>query len=399
VPGFRWWFTSQVLSSSGLFTQNIAAAWLILQQTGNGLNLALLTCASFAPVFLVGSFGGQLVDRFDHHGLLIVTQTSLLLLSATLAALAFAGHAGLTAILLISAITGTVNAVDNPARQVYVIDLVGRDLLASAISMFEVVLNTSRVLGPAIGGVILTIAGPAPCFAVNALSFVAPIIVLLRHRPHSHTTLDRPRGRQRGAVREGLRYVRSVPEIRACVAIAAASGLIFNGVVFYPLLATDAFHLDGGGYGALVAAFGAGALPGALLAARSKDRPSGRVVVVLAASTTCSMAMTAFAPDLAVGIAGLVLSGFASIWYIATANTLVQLRAAAQLRGRVMGVWVMALPGANPATSVLAAVLAGLAGIRFAYFTAGVVLLAVALSGGRALWPISGRAAQASGAD
>ena len=103
-------------------------------------------------------------------------------------------------------------------------------------------------------------------------------------------------------------------------------------------------------------------------------------------------------PDLVVGLVGLVLSGFASIWYITTANTLVQLRAAAQLRGRVMGVWVMALPGANPLTSVLAAVLAGLAGIRFAYFAAGVVLLAVALSGGRALWPISGRAAQASGA-
>ena len=298
MPSFRWWFTSQVLSSSGLFTQNVAAAWLILQQTGNGLDLALLTCASFIPVFLVGPWGGELVDRFDHRGLLIVTQTSLLLLSATLAALAFTGHAGLTAILLISAITGTVNAVDNPARQVYVVDLVGRGLLASAISLFEVVLNTSRVLGPAIGGVILTAAGPAPCFAVNALSYIAPIIVLLRHRPHSHTTLDRPMRRQRGAVREGLRYVKSVPEIRACVAIAAASGLIVNGVVFYPMLATDAFHLDGGGYAALVAAFGAGALPGALLAARSKGRPSGRVVVVLAASTTCSMAITAFAPTL-----------------------------------------------------------------------------------------------------
>jgi MFS family permease len=396
VPSFRWWFTSQVLSSSGLFTQNVAAAWLILQQTGNGLDLALLTCASFMPVFLFGSWGGQLVDRFDHRRLLIITQASLLLLSATLAALAFTGHAGLTGILLISAITGTVNAVDNPARQVYVVDLVGRDLLTSAISLFEVVLNTSRVLGPAIGGVILTTAGPAPCFAVNALSFIAPIIVLLRHRPHSHTTLDRPMGRQRGAVREGLRYVKSVPEIRACVAIAAASGLIVNGVVFYPLLATDAFHLDGGGYAALVAAFGAGALPGALLAARSKGRPSGRAVVVLAASTTCSMAITAFAPDLVVGLVGLVLSGFASIWYIATANTLVQLRAAVQLRGRVMGVWVMALPGANPLTSVLAAVLVGLAGIRFAYFAAGVVLLAVALSGRHALWPITGRAAQAS---
>jgi len=393
VPGFRWWFTSQVLSSSGLFTQNVAAAWLILQQTGNGLNLAYLTCATFAPVFLAGSWGGQLADRFDHRRLLIATQASLLALSATLAVLAFAGRADLMSILIVSAITGTVNAVDNPARQVYAMDLVGRELLVSAVSLFEVVLNSSRILGPAVGGIILTTAGPAPCFAVNALSFLAPIIVLLRYRPAQDTTPDRPRARPRGAVREGLRYVRSVPEIRACVVIAAVSGLIFSGTVFYPLLATEAFHLNGGGYGVLVAAFGLGALPGALLAARSKGHPSGRVVLVLAAATTCSMAMTAFAPDLAVGFAGLFLSGFASIWYIATANTLVQLRAGAQLRGRVMGVWVMALPGTTPLTSLLAAGLASAAGIRFAYFTAGLVILAAALAGGRALWPASGRAA------
>jgi len=392
VPSFRWWFTSQVLSSSGLFTQNVAAAWLILKQTGSGLDLAFLTCAAFIPVFAIGSWGGQLVDRFDHRRVLLTTQAALLLLSSTLAVLAFAGRADLTSILLISAVTGAVNAVDNPARQVYAMDLVGRDLLVSAVSLFEVVLNASRVLGPAIGGIILTTAGPAPCFAVNALSFLAPLAVLLRYRPAGPTrpvTPDQPRARTRGSVLEGLRYVRSVPQIRACVAIAAASGLIFNGTVFYPLLATKAFHLDGGGYGALVAAFGLGALPGALLAARAKGQPSGRAVIVLAAATTCSMAMTAFAPDLAVGVAGLLLSGFASIWYIAVANTLVQLRAGAHLRGRVMGVWVMALPGLSPLTSVLAALLASAAGIRIAYLTAGLVILAAALSGTRALWPIS----------
>jgi MFS family permease len=395
VPSFRWWFISQVLSSSGLFTQNVAAAWLILKQTGNGLDLAFLTCAAFIPVFLAGSWGGQLADRFDHRKLLIITQTSLLALSALLAALAFAGHAGLVSILIISAITGAVNAVDNPARQVYAMDLVGRELLVSAVSLFEVVLNASRVLGPAIGGIILVTAGPAPCFAVNAVSFVAPIVVLLRYQPLLNTGPDtgpdrpQPRPRSRGAVREGLRYVRSVPEIRACVAIAAASGLIFNGTVFYPLLATRAFHLNGGGYGALVAAFGLGALPGALLAARSKEQPSGRVVLVLVAATTASMAVTALAPDLVIGFAGLFLSGFTSIWYIATANTLVQLRADARLRGRVMGVWVMALPGLSPLSSVLAATLANAAGVRFAYLTAGLVILAAALSGGRALWPIS----------
>ena len=393
MPSFRWWFTSQVLSSSGLFTQNVAAAWLILKQTGSGLDLAFLTCAAFIPVFAIGSWGGQLVDRFDHRRVLLSTQAALLLLASTLAALPFAGQADLTSILLISAITGAVNAVDNPARQVYAMDLVGRDLLVSAVSLFEVVLNASRVLGPAIGGIILTTAGPAPCFAVNALSFLAPIVVLLRYRPQPDTAADRSRPRSRprarGAVREGLRYVRSVPEIRACVAIAAASGLIFNGTVFYPLLATKAFHLNGGGYGALVAAFGLGALPGALLAARTKGQPSGRAVVVLAAVTTGSMAMTAFAPDLAVGIVGLLLSGFTSIWYIAVANTLVQLRAGAHLRGRVMGVWVMALPGLSPLTSVLAALLASAAGIRIAYLTAGLVILAAALSGTRALWPIS----------
>ena len=393
MPSFRWWFVSQILSSSGLFTQNVAAAWLILQQTRSGYDLALLTCASFIPVFLVGSWGGQLVDRFDHRRLLIATQACLLVLSGTLAVLAFAGRADLTSILVISALTGAVNGIDNPARQVFAMDLVGRDLLVSAISLFEVVLNASRVLGPAAGGIILTLAGPAPCFAVNALSFAAPLAVLLACRTPAHAAAPRPAGRQRGAVLQGLKYVWSVPEIRACVALAAVSGLIFNTAIFYPLLAVDAFHLDGGGYGGLVASFGLGALPGAILAARSKGQPSGRVVLALAACTTGAMTLTAFAPDVAVGLVGLALTGFTSIWYIATANTLVQLRAGAELRGRVMGVWVMALPGMSPLTSVLAATADSLGGVRLSYFLTALALLAVALSGVRALWPVSGRVA------
>ena len=392
-------------------TQSVGAAWLVLQLTGRGVDLAVLTTASLLPVLLGGAWAGAVVDRVDRRQLLLITQLAFTLFSTALFAITVTGHASFPAILIISAMSGVVSAVDGPGRQVYVLELVGRDRLVSAVSLYEVVLNASRVIGPGLGGALLALSGPAACFLVNAVSFVPPLLVLWWYRPTRLATMtstgqaeaagvaeqtevteqteptDRsvPRQREPRAVRAGLRYAWSVPEIRACLVLAAASGILFNPGVLFPLLASRAFGLSGGGYGGLVAAFGLGALPGALLAARSHGEPSGRLVVRLAIATAAAMALTAAAPDLFVGLVGMTLSGLASIWFIASANTLVQLRAAPTMRGRVMGAWTMALPGMNPITAVLAGLLADWAGIRIAYATAGGFILLAALSGRHAL--------------
>lgn len=395
---FRWWFLSQIISASGGMTQAVATSWLVLQMTGSAADLGVLSATAMAPSLLFGAWSGAVLDRMDRRRVLIATQGASTVLSLALYALIEAHAAALWSILALSAGSGLVNALDGPARQVYVLDLVGRRRLAGAVSLYEVILNSSRVLGPALGGLLLALAGPGACVLANAASFLGPLAVLLLTKaavapdgPDVPDVTDVPAARtqRRGATRAGLRYAWSVPTIRSCLLIAAASGILFNSTVLFPLLADRVFHLGGGGYGALLSAFGLGALPGALLAARGGE-PTGRQVALLAAATGLCTAATAAAPYAALLYLGAGAIGFSSIWMIACANTLVQLRAEPALRGRVMGAWTMALPGANPITGLAVGLLADAAGARIALACAGVLMLTIviasrhALSGSRA---------------
>ena len=391
---FRWWFLSQITSASGGMTQAVATAWLVLRMTNSAVELGLLSAVTMLPSLLAGAWCGTLVDRMDRRRVLIGTQSMLTVLSLALYLLIATHAVAYWSILLFSAGSGLVNALDGPARQVYVVDLVGRRRLTSAVSLYEVILNTSRVFGPAVGGVVLVVWGVGACVLVNAVSFLAPLAVLLLRRPAATatasaatTTARQPRtapADRRGGTLVGLRYAWSVPAIRSCLLIAAASGILFNSGVLMPLLTDRVFHLGGGGYGALLSVFGVGALPGALLAARS-DEPTGRQVGLLAGATGLCTAATACAPDVALLYVGMAAVGFSSIWMIARANTLVQLQAAPELRGRVMGAWTMALPGASPVTGLTMGVLADLAGARAAFASAGLLMLAIVAGSWRGL--------------
>ena len=189
----------------------------------------------------------------------------------------------------------------------------------------------------------------------------------------------------RGHVRAGLSYVRRSPAIRATMLMAIASGMVFNAGVTLPLLATRVFHLGPSGFGAMFAVFGVGAVGGALLAAGGGSWPTGRRVRVLALLTGVDIVLTGFAPGAAAAFVGLVLAGLLSIWFIALANTLVQVRTAPSLRGRVMGIWTMAIPGMNPLTGLLAGVTAVALGPRAGFALGGVALLLTALLGWGAL--------------
>lgn len=392
IPGFRRWFATQVLSASGGLTQAVAVAWLVLQQTGRDLDVALVSAAMLLPVLLGGAVAGTLSDRFDRQRLLLLTQTLFAGLSGLLFVLALSHRTGYPLLLVLSLLTGVVLAVDGPARQLYVLDLVGTAHLGSAVSLYEVVLNASRVLGPSAGGALLALTGPAWCFLANALTYLPPLVVLLRNGRARGTGRVAVTSRGGGAagpgtrgIREGLRHALRTPAIRACVVLAAGSGVLFNSTVLLPVLATRTFHLGAGGVGAFIAAFGVGALPGALAAARGGGCPSGRLIFRLAVLTGLTMLLTVIAPDAGLAFASIVVTGFVSIWFIAAANTFVQLQTPPSLRGRVMGVWTMALPGMNPVTGVSAGLLADAAGGRVAYAAAAGVFLAGAASGWRAL--------------
>jgi MFS family permease len=279
-PEYRPWFISQLFSASGTMTQGVALSWLVLRLTGNSVDLGLMTSCTFLPMLLVGPWSGTLVDRMDRRRLLIVTQSLLALIAGLTAVLIATGAVRLWMIFVIAAVTGCVSAPDSTARQVYVIDLVGRDGVASAIGLYEVILNTSRVAGPAVGGALLATVGVAACCAVNAASYLQPLYVLIRHRPrYALAVPSGPAGRRApaGQLRGGLRYAWRNRPIRVSLFLAAASGMLFNLNVPLPLLATRVFHLGGGGFGLMMAVFGLGALPGALLASAGPAvRPAGR---------------------------------------------------------------------------------------------------------------------------
>lgn len=378
---YRWWFASQVLAASGSMTQAIALSWLILRLSPNAIYLAVLTVCTWGPLLPLGPWAGALVDRVDRRRLLIATQSLQLVFALLLAALTATGTIRLWSVFAISLATGVVVAVDGPARQVYVVDLVGSTGVASAVSLYEVVINLSRVLGPAVGGILLSTVGTAPCFLLNAVAFLAPLAVLCRIRVTAHA-MTVPR--VPGAIRAGLRYVRHEPVVLACVLLAAAGGMLFNLGIALPLLATRTFGLGSAGFGWLMAVFGVGALPGAALAAAT-TWPTGRRVRVLAATTGLAVVLVGAAPDTVVAFAGMAIAGFASIWFIAMANTLVQLAADATMRGRVMGVWNMALPGTLPITGLLAAWLCDAFGARVGFAASGVALLLTAGVGWRTL--------------
>jgi MFS family permease len=387
-PEYRPWFFAQVFSASGTMTQGVALSWLVLRLTGSGVDLGLMTACTFLPQLVFGPYSGTLVDRFDRRRLLIVTQTLLLLLAALTATLIVTGVITLWMLFVIAALTGCVSAPDGTARQVYVVDLVGTERLASAVSLYEVVLNISRVVGPGVGGALLATVGVGACCALNAASYLQPLFVLLRHRPrHNAAAPAAPTARKSppGQLRAGLRYAWRNPPIRVSLFLAASSGLLFNMGVTLPLLATRVFHLGGGGYGLMMAVFGIGALPGALFASAGSGRPTGRSVGVLAAATAAAVLGTAAAPALWLVMVGLAVTGCLSIWFIAQANTLVQLIAVPSMRGRVMGLWTMALPGTEPATSPFAGYISQTFGARDGFSLSGVALLLTVVIGWRAL--------------
>jgi MFS family permease len=381
---FRWWFGAQVLSASGTITQAVASSWLILRLTHSAVDLAVLTALTVGPALILGAWAGALADRLDRRRLLLVTQTTFVGLGLGLAACAATGTATVPVIFVLTGLTGVTWAIDSPARQVIVLDLVGPARLASAISLYEVIINLSRVIGPAAGGLLLTLSGPAACFLLNGLSYLPAIAVLARRMPGSRPSPARgpgPGGAGGPApgVRAGLRYAWSVPALRGCLVMAACTAVIFSSSAVLPPLAVRSFHLGAGGYSLLLACFGLGALPGALLAAaRSATAGMGRVIT-LALLTSAAILAVAAAPTTVLACVAMAAAGLFSIWFVAAANTLVQLRAEPALRGRVMGIWTMALPGVAPVSALLAGLLTDATGPRAGFAAVGASLAAAAL--------------------
>ncbi len=346
VRNYRLYYMGQIISTSGTFMQSIAQAWLVLQITGSGTALGIVSALQFLPVLILSPFGGVVADRFSKRKLLIVTQSSFGVLALVLGALVATGLVRLWMIEVLAFLYGLVNVFDNPTRQSFVVEMVGEADLRNAVTLYSSLVNLSRVIGPTLAARVIAAVGLAPCFILNGISYAAVLIMLLRMVTSELRPAPRARGGA-GQLSAGFRYVLSTPVLRVVLIMLAIVGtLTFEFQVSLPLLAQFTFHGDASSYAALTSAMGIGAVVGGLITAGQK-KTTAQLLVIAAFAFGFTTLLAGFTPNLIVAIVVMLFVGFASIYFTALANSLLQLQSAPQMRGRVMSFWAIAFLGST----------------------------------------------------
>jgi len=376
---YRLFFAGQVVSLAGSWMQNVALAWLVLSLSRSPLAVAMLLFCRFVPYTLFGLFAGSVVDRFDTRRLVIWTQFAAMLVSAALAAVTLTGTATLPVVYVLATLGGIAIVLDAPGRQSLTFEMVGRKELPNAVALNSGLLNASRVIGPALAGIIIAVAGVGLCFVVNTLSFLAVLAALLAMREEElfPVAADRTVTLLRGT-REGLGFAWRDPQVRAVLLVVTCVGLVgFNFNTLVPLLASETLHVDARAFGLLSAAFGLGAFAGALLTASLKRATFRAFTVGLLGF---SVLLLALAPVHEARLAGVILVGIGASFalFAANANALVQLAAPDHLRGRLVAVYLFAFVGFAPLGSLLSGSLVQVGGTQLAFVVSGSVGLAAA---------------------
>lgn len=360
VRNFRLFAIGQLVSLSGTWLQITAQDWLVLGLSDDSATaLGLVTALQFSPVLLLTLYGGVLADRFDKRRLLLILQTAMMVLAATLGLLVISGRVELWHVYVFAALLGVAQAVEMPTRQSFVSELVGVDNLPNAVALNAATFNLARISGPALAGVLIAVAGTGGAFLINALSFVAVLAGLLAMRPAElQRTPKRPR--TPGQLREGLAYVRHRPDLLLVIALVSVLGTLgMNFVVTLPLLARVEFGVGPASFGLLTTAFATGALIGALAATRRRTRPTSTTVLVSAAAFGVMEIAVGFAPSFWVAALLLVPTGGFLIAHNTAANARVQLGADPALRGRVMALFMLVFLGGTPIGSLVIGAVSG----------------------------------------
>jgi MFS family permease len=344
---YRIYFGAQLVSMTGTWMQGVGQAWLVLQLTGSGTALGLVTALQFLPVLLLGPVGGLIADRFPKRRIIYITQTIAGLQALILGLLVASGEVQLWMVYVLALGLGFVNLVDNPTRQVFVVEMVGEDQLTNAVTLNSVMVNVARAIGPALAGAFIATIGLAQCFFFNAGSYVAVIIGLsLMRASELHPSIPQPRAK--GQVRDGLRYVRRTPELLVPLLLMAVVGtLAYEFQVILPLMAKYTFDGGPGAYGAMSSAMGIGAVIGGLITA-SMTRRSPVALSRTAVAFGILILICALAPTMAFELVALCVMGAVSITFLALGNTTLQLASDPAMRGRVMALWAVAFLGSTP---------------------------------------------------
>jgi MFS family permease len=351
---FQLFFSGQLISLIGTWMDNIAEAWLVYRLTGSSLLLGTVAFAGQIPVFLLAPIGGMAADRWNRQRIVIATQASAMVLAGILAVLTLSGRVTVWEVVVLAALMGAVNAFDIPARQAFLVDMVGREDLMNAIALNSSMFNGARVIGPSIAGILVASIGEGWCFAANSISYIAVIVGLLLMRVN-RAPVEVRRVSPFEHIVEGFRFVWNTGPIRALLLLLGLVSLVAMPYsVLMPIFAAKVLHGDARTLGVLMGATGVGALGGALtLASRSGVKGLGRWVAVACASFGTALILFSFSRWYFLSVALLVPVGFAMMVQMASSNTLIQAMVPDRLRGRAMAVYSMMFMGMAPMGALL----------------------------------------------
>ncbi|MER6912487.1 MFS transporter [Streptomyces sp. NPDC000594] len=378
IRNYRLFAAGALISNTGTWMQRIAQDWLVLTLTGSASAVGITIALQFLPMLLFGLYGGVLADRLPKRRLLLATQAAMALTGLALAVLTLTGQVQLWHVYVTAFLLGLVTVVDNPARQIFVSEMVGRDQLPNAVSLNSANFQSARLVGPAVAGVLITAVGSGYAFLFNGLSFLAPIAALLLIRPAELTPTERP-PRAKGQLREGLRYVSTHPELIWPIVLVGFVGTFgFNFPIWLTAFVHDVYDSGAETYGLLNTLMAVGSLVGALLAAK---RGTSRLRILVGAALLFGAleVLAAFAPGFWLFALLMVLVGMFGLTVNVTANSSVQTATDPAMRGRVMSLFMMVFVGGTPIGGPVFGWLTDVYGPRVSLALGGLISLTAAL--------------------
>lgn len=347
VRNFRLFFAGQLTSQTGTWMQSVALIWVVLELTDSGVALGLVTAAQFLPVLILGAWGGVLADRVDRHRFMMTTQAIFTVIAAVVAGLMLADRLSIWPIYVLSLAFGVVTAIDNPTRRTLVADLVEPDDVPNAVALHSAMMTGSRVIGPAVAGLLITTVGVVWCFIINTATYLVVIGALaLMNRAEIRPAPQVPRAK--GQLREGLDYVWRSDELRNSIILLAVVGtLAFEYQVTLPLLADRTFSAGAGGFTLLYSAMSVGSVLGALAMAQKRSVDLTFLVRAAWGLTVATIALS-LAPSLVVAAIMVIPVGATTIFLVSGANSLIQTKATPEMRGRALALTAVVFLGSTP---------------------------------------------------
>ena len=374
---FQLFFSGQMISLVGTWMDNVAEAWLVYRLTGSSLLLGTVAFCGQIPIFLLGPLGGFVADRCNRRSIVIATQVSSMILAFILSFLTLTKRITVGEVIAIATAMGVVNAFDVPARQSFLVEMVGREDLMNAIALNSSMFNSARVIGPSVAGILVASIGEGWCFFANAVSYIAVITGLLMMRvprsaveEHSASPLEH--------IAEGFRFVRQTAPIRALLLLTGLNSVVaLPYSVLMPIFAARVLHGNARTLGVLMGSTGVGALLGALvLASRTKLQGLAKLVAISCASFGTSLILFSFSRSVALSVILLVPVGFFIMVQMASTNTLIQSMVPDRLRGRTMAVYSMMFLGMAPIGALLSGTIADRIGAPWTVALGGVGAIA-----------------------